>query len=489
MKQPYLKLWHCLALCGFLLLSTIIYSCKKDNNASWQTGQTLSQTDLTRFKEIYNSGISQTVPYATRETQPGSAVLNLIKNINVQWDSYTITERPDSATVTEFAMQPDSSTFMTRQVSKGQLITDYNKTSAVFVQKNDSVCLGFFMKVIEHVSTAQKKPLLKEVRYKQIPAGFNGQVMFYGLDRRYLTGYDYQNGTLTGVISISAKQGGSVGVLSVDDTKKVMQTQVCITYPVYEARCGVNYTLGSDGSHNNVEYWCDGSVYVGSVTACTTIDGNGGVPGDGGGGGSGPGTTPPSNDCPPVAVSSIHSGKKVWKYNGPCDPVPPVVEEPDGIGETDGEQDPDFPSNCASWAYQESINSDYQVCGVTGLRFDFITEWQSGSTLHANYWMGLFTKTVYFEFPATRADGSRIPASEAARLTAAAKDAAEEILESQVESSPPPSTDLQTQLMINRFFNILKSRVEAFGGRVTYRNNYGATSIRPYTKVLGGGGC
>ncbi|MFD1258377.1 hypothetical protein ACFQ3S_16345 [Mucilaginibacter terrae] len=330
MKQPYPKSWHYFAFCGFFLLLTFIYSCKKDNNANWQNAPTLSQADLTRFKEIYNSGISQTVSYATRETQPGSAVLNLIKSINVQWDSYTITQRPDSATVTEFAMKPDSSTFMIGQVNKGQLVSDFNKTSAVFVQKNDSVCLGFFMKVIEHLGTAQSKPLLKEVRYKQVPAGFNGQVMFYGLDRRYLTGYDYKNGAITGIIGIAPKQGSTTGVLS-SGGKKPLLSQVCETYPIYEANCGVNYYMNSDGSQSEPYYWCEGSIYVGSVTICMETGGGGGggggVPGDGGGPGN-PGSPSP-NDCPPTATpTSVHGGKTVWKYRNPCDPEAPVEDEP-----------------------------------------------------------------------------------------------------------------------------------------------------------------
>jgi hypothetical protein len=160
-----------------------------------------------------------------------------------------------------------------------------------------------------------------------------------------------------------------------------------------------------------------------------------------------------------------------------------------GNSEINGEQDPDLPSNCASWAYVSAVNGDYQVCGVTDLRFDYLTEYQTGSTLHVDYFRGTFTRPIYFEFPQTRADGSTISPSEAARFTALAKDAAEEILESQVESSPPPSTNAEVQLMLNRYYNILKTKVEVYGGRVTYYNNYGTSSLRAYSKTVGGGGC
>ncbi|MBC6110208.1 hypothetical protein ACFOG5_15840 [Pedobacter fastidiosus] len=163
--------------------------------------------------------------------------------------------------------------------------------------------------------------------------------------------------------------------------------------------------------------------------------------------------------------------------------------ETDGNVEINGTQDPDFPSNCASWAYTTASVGSYQTSGVTDMRFDFVTEYQgTDGKLHVDYVIYHFDKTLYFEFPKTRLDGTIILPSEAARLTALAKDAAEEILESQVESSPPPASGAPTTLIMNRFLNLLKNQVSAYGGRVTYKNNYGTPSsaVRPYTKGIGG---
>lgn len=161
----------------------------------------------------------------------------------------------------------------------------------------------------------------------------------------------------------------------------------------------------------------------------------------------------------------------------------------DGYGEINGTQDPDFPSNCASWAYTAASVGTYQTSGVTDMRFDFVTEYQgTDGNLHVDYVIYHFDRTLYFEFPKIRLDGTIISPTEAARLTALAKDAAEEILESQVESSPPPASGAPTTLIMNRFLNILKDQISAYGGRVTYKNNYStpASAVRPYTKAIGG---
>jgi len=193
-------------------------------------------------------------------------------------------------------------------------------------------------------------------------------------------------------------------------------------------------------------------------------------------------------------IPTIHTYCGMSGVGGSGGSEPPYTDESqtEGTVDVDGERDPDFPSNCQSWAYTPASIGTYQTCGVTDLRFDWIATHQGAdATIYINYVQLKFGKTIYFEFPRTRVDGEVISPGLAAMLSATAKDAAEEILESQIESSPPPTSGLQTEQLLNRFLNILKTEISYYGGRVTYQNNYQtpATAVRPYTKTVGGGGC
>lgn len=202
----------------------------------------------------------------------------------------------------------------------------------------------------------------------------------------------------------------------------------------------------------------------------------------------GPGTGLPPIDTgggyPPIG-GDPGDGSPTGPGGGAGDPGYTDDSQTTGTIEVNGNADPDFPSNCASWAYEPAAIETYQSCGVSDLRIDYITTYQIGNIIHIEYVRMHYDKNLYFEFPRTRADGTFISASEAARLTAQAKDAAEDIFESQVESSPPP-TGPAVEIFLNRYLNILKAAMERLGGRATYRNNYGTYSVRPYTKGIGG---
>ena len=169
---------------------------------------------------------------------------------------------------------------------------------------------------------------------------------------------------------------------------------------------------------------------------------------------------------------------------GNSDPSPLVGEE--GTGENPDVPDPDLPSNCASWAYTPVSAGDYQVAGVTNLRFVYISEYiGTDGKMHIDYYRGTFTRPLYFEFPRIRSNGDFISPEMAAKLTAQIKDEAERILDSQVNASPTPKTTLESDQMIDRFFNILKYQMQQYGGRVTKVNNYGnGIIIKPYSKTV-----
>ncbi|OOG18181.1 hypothetical protein BWD42_13010 [Sphingobacterium sp. CZ-UAM] len=159
--------------------------------------------------------------------------------------------------------------------------------------------------------------------------------------------------------------------------------------------------------------------------------------------------------------------------------------------EYNGERDPDLKSNCASFAYEPVAGGDYQVCGVTDLRFDFTTEWVNlKGQVQVDYFRATFDRTVYFEFPRMRDNDDMITARAAAILTAELKDRAENALESQIENSPPPKNGVELELLFKRFMGILNYEMKTVGGRVTFKNNYNTTSIREYSKsIFGAGGC
>ncbi|MGE8431513.1 hypothetical protein [Chryseobacterium joostei] len=167
-------------------------------------------------------------------------------------------------------------------------------------------------------------------------------------------------------------------------------------------------------------------------------------------------------------------------------------DEGGNIGvEFNGERDPDFNTDCSSFAYEPAAGGDYQVCGVNDLRFDFTSEWVDlKGRIRFDYFKATFEKTLYFEYPRERENGDMITPREAAIATAKLKDYAEEILESQINNSPPPTNGVELELLLRRYMGILSTQMHAIGGRVTLRNNYKTTSIREYSKTaFGVGGC
>ncbi|WP_229704718.1 hypothetical protein, partial [Mucilaginibacter phyllosphaerae] len=370
-----------------------------------------------------------------------------------------------------------------------------NKTTVVFIEKKDGSRLSFFAKVIEDLSIPGSGTVLDELHYRNIPGLFNGMIFYYTLDRQFVNGERYVNGVRTGSVSFNEATGG----VRINSIKTNSAAAPCTITDFYSYNC---QQLPS-GELIDCRY-----KYIGTITTCDDGDGGGyGYGGDGSGGGV-PADPKPCIPAKPNTVDMtevVKNGKLVIQSMPapgtgggttptptpvpcPTTPPPPVLEEiVPGTGQVNGAKDPDFPSNCASWAYMQVSNGNYQVCGVNDLRFDYITEFQnSQGKLEIDYFRAIYSKTIYFEFPKKRVDGTIITSSEAARLTALAKDNAEEILESQVESSPPPQSNTETQIMLNRYLNILRNQIQSYGGRITTNNNYGTTSVRTYTKGIGG---
>lgn len=289
-SNPY----YLLLLFLFLTLSLIINSCKKEKLiVTPPNGDKLSTIDINRFKSIYNSETrSETSLLVTKTVSPGQVILNLIQNMDVKWDSYFIIHRPDSSKVTEFELHSDTCIFTPEPTFKDQVVNFLNKSSVVFIERPDGTSLNFFMKVIEKINSPVEKNLLKEVHYKTIPKGFNGQVMFYSLDRKYLNGYNYVNGNITGTISITPKKNNEMfKVQTLSNKKKNLKEEYCEYIDVYSTGyCGANYYIQDDGSPSQPYYWCVDGIYLGTIKICDSPspggggggDDTGGVVGDGG---------------------------------------------------------------------------------------------------------------------------------------------------------------------------------------------------------------
>ncbi|MFD1256393.1 hypothetical protein ACFQ3S_06250 [Mucilaginibacter terrae] len=317
MKQPYPKLCHYLAFCGFLLLSTIIYSCKKgftdqSIDAKAEVIEMTKEVDVAVLKNLYNQAVKPS-GYQTRDLA-GDAN-RYIYGTEVDWDNFELVARQASKII-QFDVKNDTAALSLRKSTAGDLSKYRNRTSVVFLEFNDGSRLNFFMKIIEDLSQAGSVSVIDKVGYGYMPAKFNGLVMYFGLDKKFINGYRFTGGKPVKKVTLSVKDAGSAAVTN---TKKPNLIEVCEIFDVYYSWC--NWVGTADNPHQS--YNCTEPTYVYTETECTYIEvgggggDSGGVGGDTGGGPAGP-TNP---GCPQVGVSSVQSGKKVFKVRDECDPV------------------------------------------------------------------------------------------------------------------------------------------------------------------------
>lgn len=122
---------------------------------------------------------------------------------------------------------------------------------------------------------------------------------------------------------------------------------------------------------------------------------------------------------------------------------------------------------------------------MSGLYYDYITTYTDGKGKIRIEYIRYTFNTLYFEFPRVRVDGKTIiGAMEAARLSAAAKDMAEEQVEMLLGGQPRPATST----LENTFLTELRSMLAPFGARVSLTPNYGPVPVTPYSKTLWGNG-
>ncbi|MEO5976196.1 MAG: RHS repeat-associated core domain-containing protein, partial [Chryseolinea sp.] len=153
--------------------------------------------------------------------------------------------------------------------------------------------------------------------------------------------------------------------------------------------------------------------------------------------------------------------------------------------ETD-EVDPDLSSDAGSWQYVPvGPDGHYQSCAVVGLYYDVLTTWSDGKGVYHVEYERFTYGTLYFEFPRIRIGGKEIIGGrEAARLTAAAKDIAEELVEMKFAGKPMPMHSTLEKTFLTQLRSILKP----YGARVSTESNYGPVPTMIYKKSIWGNG-
>lgn len=158
------------------------------------------------------------------------------------------------------------------------------------------------MKVIEDFALTGKT-VIDDVHYKQIPAKFTGQVMFYTFDKKFMNGYQYTHGVITGTIGIVLNQ--TTTGLQVAQSGLRTNSYPCGIVAVYQTWCDYGGSVDNPYKYSN---GC-GQMYLYSYFVYCNGDS---TDGSGGGGANGDGTPPP---CPPGTTQSVN-GLKINIFPG-----------------------------------------------------------------------------------------------------------------------------------------------------------------------------
>jgi hypothetical protein len=305
-----------------LAIAVIVHSCRKaftaNENTVAQAPKTLSQAELLTLQTIYTQRTNAIAPIGVNATGDVSGN-SLIRNMNVKWDKYVINDRDDSSRVVEFDMRPDSGVAVTKQLNAGDPIRFKNKTCAVFIKFSNGKRLNFFMNVIEDYSSTNTS-VINDLHYRQIPATFSGQILFYTLDKKYMKGYHYTNGKIAGTIGIVL--GNTTSSLQIASTK--LKTNLASYEP-----CGANDVYWVWYNPNNPDDYEELYLYT-EYYYCEADNGGDGAPGDTPGNSGGPPSTPP---CPGVTTESVR-GLRVnvlqggGDDSGSTDPTDPNTPAP-----------------------------------------------------------------------------------------------------------------------------------------------------------------
>jgi len=330
-----------ISLLLFIIVVIIVHSCRKDIVQSGQSvaGTTLTSHDisLVQLQKAYANGIKGNQSKITDVGQ--QAVANIIGTLNVDWTSYTLQEFPDSTQVIEFPM-PDDTTLIAPSDSIQTGNNKYrSKTCAVFILHKDTITLNFFMKTVEDLNDPSYQSVIDQQHYLNTAATFNGEIMYFTLDRQFINGYLWKNGGITKAVSIGPAQPVQQQTQTISRKIKTHVTLTNCTSDTYEVVWITTVTTPT-GSYTY-------ETPTGQSFTITTCDVVGGGTVAEGGGVSGGGVPPP----PPCTTgsggtvsSSVKSGRIIINVttggsgsggtttttSPPCltNPTPPVPVPP-----------------------------------------------------------------------------------------------------------------------------------------------------------------
>jgi len=311
MKKSILK--HRYFFRIFLIVLTvltviIVNSCRKDVNQQKQTkgdaALTKHKISIADLKKNYYTGIGSgsTNRFTTADVSQ-QTLAYIIGSLNVNWSTYTTTTYPDSTQVVEFSIPDDSTLLVPGSLASHDSIKYHSKTTAVFILRQDTINMSFFMKTVEDCSATGYQSVIKQLYYKQVPPTFNGNIYYFTLARQFINGYQWQNGTPVNTVSLSAStvqtqaQAGNKGRFKSDEIALTNCTTV--GYGVYNVMVDANGDIISwqeqVGTINVTTCTITESGGTTSSTTTTTSGGGGGVAGD-------PSKLPPPCVTQPAAV-------------------------------------------------------------------------------------------------------------------------------------------------------------------------------------------
>jgi hypothetical protein len=304
-----------------ILVSCLIFtinSCKK----SIAPEQLLAnkEVNLTLLQSIYKN-----------DTTGTALTISMINNRDVKWDRIYFQQREKSR-VMEFDIAADSHIW----TMSPNPANYFNKSSAVFLDFNDGTKFNFYMKVIEDHTDTTKQSLIRYVHYNSVPAGFNGEVMFYSLTNQFINGYKYTNGKIKGEY-LPAKPVGTGGgnIQSIGPKVNTMYVETYCFYDYLDTgwidpNSGVYNPVQSTGSlvcYNN---------YFGSMSEGGANGDGGSVigdPGSSGGGDANSGSAQQPSPCNTPGDSGVPNaitvtgGHAVVQQVAGCPPVVPPPAE------------------------------------------------------------------------------------------------------------------------------------------------------------------
>jgi hypothetical protein len=250
----------------------VVHSCKK-NQSVIKSNTTLNEAiDITKLKILYKTDTTAGKLTVMDMGVPSSA---MIKDGTVEWDSLRTYQR-ETSKVFEFELKKPSDLW-TFGVPPTKSI---NKNSVIFLMFNDGTNVNLYMKVIEDLRNGTTSKI-KQVHYMSIPNGFNGQVLYYTLNKHFVNGYNYVDGKINGAFIPTDVN---------NDKQQTLSTRAKKGNEIYfYTMCGeaynYNYTAGDfengtwvDSGYQECEYG-----YYDSGGGYQAGSGNGGYQGDPGG--------------------------------------------------------------------------------------------------------------------------------------------------------------------------------------------------------------